>query len=70
MRFRIIFEKEAGDFRTDMGSSPYTVFPKYIPWEYGSDVYQKLRTMVEEEIQKIEDELTRRREARNRKEGN
>jgi hypothetical protein len=66
-RFRIIFEKEAGEFRSLMGSSPYTIFPKGIPWEYGSDVYQKLYKMVNDEVQKIEDELTRRRESRNRK---
>lgn len=68
VRFRVIFEKEAGEFRSPNGSSPYTVFPKDIPWVYGSDVYHKLCKMVDEEVQKIEDELTRRRDSRNRKE--
>jgi len=67
-RFRIIFEKQPGDFTSHMGGSPHMFFPKSIPWVYGSDVYQRLCKMVDDEVQKIEDELTRRRESRNRKE--
>jgi len=67
-RFRILFAKQDGDFRTSDGSAPYTVFPKEIPWVYGSDVYQRLCGMVDAEIQKIEDELARRRESRDRDE--
>jgi hypothetical protein len=67
-RFRVLFAKHGGDFRTAGGSSPHTVFPKEIPWVYGSDVYQRLCKMVDAEIQKIEDELTRRREGRDRDE--
>ncbi len=67
-RFRVIFTKHAGDFRTSEGSAPYAVFPKEIPWVYGSDVYQRLCKMVDDEIQKIEDERTRRREGGGREE--
>ncbi|MGO9134598.1 MAG: hypothetical protein ACLP8A_11205 [Methylovirgula sp.] len=68
-RFRKVFAKQAGDLRTADGNSPYTLFPKEIPWVYGSDVYQRLCKMVDDEVQKIEDERTRRREGRGRDEG-
>ncbi len=67
--FRNVFAKQAGDLRTADGSAPYTLFPKEIPWVYGSDVYQRLCKMVDDEVQKIEDERTRRREGRDRDEG-
>lgn len=67
-RFRVIFAKQAGNFRTSEGSAPYTVFPEEIPWVYGSDVYQRLCKMVDAEIQKIEDERTRRFEGGDREE--
>src|SRR5882672_2677743 len=56
LRFRVVFAKQAGDFRTSMGEAPHMLFPKEIPWVYGSDVYQRLCKMVDAEIQKIEDE--------------
>jgi hypothetical protein len=63
-RFRILFAKQPGDLRTENGNSPLVLFPKEIPWVYGSDVYQRLCKMVDDEVQKIEDDLTRRRESR------
>ncbi|QGM44968.1 DUF6968 family protein [Methylocystis heyeri] len=69
-RFRVFFEKQTEPFVTteEYPDAAYVIFPKYIPWVYGLDVYQRLRGMVDAEVQKIEDELTRRREARGRKE--
>lgn len=64
-RFRILFEKQGGDFRNFMGAPPETLFSKKIPWVYGADVYQRLCKMVDDEVQKIEDERTRRRRNRN-----
>lgn len=58
-RFRVIFAEQAGTFRTSDGSAPYTVFPKEIPWVYGSEVYQRLCEIIDDEIQKIEDNRTR-----------
>jgi len=55
LRFRVVFAKQAGDFRTSMGSAPHMLFPKEIPSVYGSDFYQKLCKMVDAGIQKIED---------------
>jgi|SRR5690348_9480431 len=64
LRFSVLFAKQTGDFRTSDGVSPHMLFPKEIPWVYGSDVYRRLCTMVDVEIQKIEDERTRRFEGR------
>jgi hypothetical protein len=69
LRFRKMFAKQARDLRTADGDAPHMLFPKEIPWVYGSDVYQKLCKMVDDEVQKIEDERTRRREGRDRDEG-
>ncbi len=68
LRFRVVFAKQVGDFRTSMGTAPHMLFPKEIPWVYGSDVYQRLCNMVDAEIQKIEDERTRRFERGDREE--
>ncbi len=67
--FRLFFEKQAEEFRSadEYLASPYTIFPKHIPWCYGLDVYQRLVGMVREETQKIEDKLTLCRETRTRK---
>lgn len=62
-RFRLIFARQAGDFRSGTGDSPHMFFTRRIPWVYGSDVYQKLCGIVDVEVKKIEDERTRRRES-------
>jgi hypothetical protein len=64
-----ILEAEGGNFLTAMGDRPYMIFPKFIPFAYGSDVYQPLSKLVQDEVQEIEDAMTSRREAydRNRK---
>ena len=66
-RFRLSFARLKGDFRNEDDVSPYVFFPKEIPWVYGADVYDRLCKMVDDEVQKIEDERTRRREDYERK---
>jgi hypothetical protein len=63
-RFRLIFERQGEDFATSDGCSYYVVFPKFVPWVYGLDVYRELCATVDERVQEIEDERTRRREGR------
>ena len=69
VRFRVIFERQSGEFRSATGASPHVYFPKYIPWIYGDDVYERICKLVDEEVQKIEDERTKRRERRNPDDG-
>jgi hypothetical protein len=69
-RFRTAFEKQSGSFATLDGSAPHTVFPREIPWTYGSDIYQRLCNMVEAEIQKIEHEQTRRFDSKDQNDKN
>ncbi|SDR55629.1 hypothetical protein SAMN05444161_5984 [Rhizobiales bacterium GAS191] len=67
-RFRVIFEQEEGSYTSPPGgSSPYFVFPRYIPTVYGTDVHERITKLVEREIQKVEDEWTRRWEESQRK---
>lgn len=69
-RFRLSFARLKGDFRDEDECSPYVCFPKEIPWVYGGDVYDRLCKTVDDEVQKIEDERTRRREDYERNKGN
>ena len=62
LRFNLSFARLKGDFKNEDGDQPYVFFPKRIPWVYGSDVYDRLCKTVDDEVQKIEDERTRRRE--------
>src|ERR1700722_4056496 len=70
VRFNLSFARLNGDFKSEDGASPWVVFPKRIPWVYGSDVYDRLCKTVDDEVQKIEDERTLRREGYERNKGN
>lgn len=59
----ITFARSDVEYRTEWRDMPHMYFPKMIPWAYGTDVYDRLCAMVDAEVQKIEDDLTRRREA-------
>ena len=69
VRFNLSFARQKGDFKSEDGNAPCVFFPKRIPWVYGGDVYDRLCKTVDDEVQKIEDERTRRREDYERNKG-
>lgn len=61
-RFRLLFDRSGSEFESARGEHYDIVFPKYIPWAYGADIYNRLCAIVDSEVQKIENETTIERE--------
>ena len=59
-RFRQVLAREVPEYESVSGPS-YVVFPRHIPTGYGFDVYRKLCSVVDQEVEGIEAELNRHR---------
>jgi hypothetical protein len=68
-RFRTTFERHSDeDYRAGLSSSA-TIFPLYIKWADGEDIYRRLKKAVDDEQKKIENEIAIRFQSRRRGEG-